>query len=503
VLGFGVVRAAHLPGWRGLERPVSKTLLLLMFYELFQSDLAITGCPIGAISGLAGTLKRHDPQLAERFVPGLCDETGKHLTAAMFLSEKAGGSDVGANETIAVATGDGTWRLFGEKWFASCPHSDLALVSARPEGAGPGSRGLGFFLVPRTTPDGERNAIRIHRLKDKFASRSMATGEVGLDGAFAWPVGDISQGMKQALDFVNMNRAGVVAACAGAMRRGVFEALEYSRHRIAFGRPLIEQPLMCDMLAELVVDSVAGLSSLVYLGEILDRAETGDTTAASLARVLTGLFKMDSCERARRHASDAAEVRGANGLVEDWPDARMIRDVHYHSIGEGPANVMALSTLGAIAGGHAAAFFADVTTRAENAYGSIPLAPLAAFILDESHRVAADIAALAGIDPDAAQLGARRLTRRMAEIAIGARLLEEARAQADENGSGRLTWIAARYIARVGGGEVIRALADDPGWLPHAEALLEGRHVPLHVGEQAATLVADALRQVRRTQPAD
>src|SRR5699024_4810046 len=130
----------------------------------------------------------------------------------------------------------------------------------------------------------------------------------------------------QALGVVNMNRAGVVAACAGAMRRGTFEGLEYSRRRKVFGRALIEQPLMRDTLAELVVDSVTGLSSLVYIGETLDRAESDDPSAASLARVLTPLFKMDSCERARLHASEAAEVRGANGLVDDWPDSRIIRD---------------------------------------------------------------------------------------------------------------------------------------------------------------------------------
>ena len=146
----------------------------------------------------------------------------------MFLTEKAGGSDVGANETMAVRGPDGIWRLHGEKWFASCPHSDLVLVMARPEGAAPGAAGLGLFLMPRTTDDGSRNAFVIHRLKDKFGTHAMPSGEVGLQGATAWPVRDLSRGMRQMMDMVQLTRVLIAAAAAGAMRRNTFEALTHT-----------------------------------------------------------------------------------------------------------------------------------------------------------------------------------------------------------------------------------------------------------------------------------
>ena len=176
VLRFGAVRAAYTTGWRGLTERAPRTLVTAMLYLLLESDQAVTGCPIGMIDAAARCLERNDPALAARFVPGLADDTGHHLTVAMFLTEKAGGSDVGANETVAARADDGTWRLTGEKWFASCAHSDLVLVLARPEGAPAGPRGLGLFLMPRLLDDGTRNSYVIHRLKEKFGTRAMASG---------------------------------------------------------------------------------------------------------------------------------------------------------------------------------------------------------------------------------------------------------------------------------------------------------------------------------------
>src|ERR1700680_2754384 len=157
VLGFGAVRAAYAPGWRGLETRAPRALVTAMLYIFLQADQAITGCPIGMMDAMARCLERNDPELAKRFVPRIADDTGHHMTAAMFLTEKAGGSDVGANETVATRESDGTWRLNGEKWFCSCAHSDLILVLARPDGAPAGPRGLGLFLMPPHLADGTRH----------------------------------------------------------------------------------------------------------------------------------------------------------------------------------------------------------------------------------------------------------------------------------------------------------------------------------------------------------
>ena len=454
----------------------------------------MTGCPIGMMDAAARCLERNDPALAARFLPGIIDDTGKHLTVAMFLTEKAGGSDVGANETVATAAGDGSWRLSGEKWFASCAHSDLILVLARPVGAPPGPSGLGLFLMPRLRDDGTRNTFFIHRLKEKFGTHAMASAEVGLRDAFAWQVGNLERGLPQMMGMVNATRIGIATATAGAMRRNAFEALTHTRERSTFGRRLDVHPLMRDTLAELVVDSVAGLTAAMGVAELSDRADAEDREAAAALRLLTPLFKMHGTERARICATEAMEVRGGNGFIEDWPDARLLRDVYVHAIWEGSGNVIALDVQRAIEHGALPGYLADTERRAEGVTAGGVAAPLGGVLMDALQHVQAQLQTLSTIeDADARQLPLRRIARRMAVLAIGARLAEQANHFAADTGSGRLGWIAARYVSRLGGEPAAAALADDPSWLSHAEALLHGGAVPLDVATTAAQRTAAAL----------
>ena len=493
VTGFGVVRAGFVAGWRGLDRPAPKALVAAMNYMLLQADLSVTGCPIGMMEAGARCLLRNDAGLAARFVPRLLADDGTHMTMAMFLTEKAGGSDVGANETVAVRQDDGTWRLTGEKWFASCPHSDLILVMARPEGAGPGTRGLGLFLVPRYLEDGTRNGLILHRLKSKFGTRGMASGEAGFRDAFAWQVGDLDRGMKQMLDMVNATRVGIAATTAAIMRRCAFESLEHARQRSTFGRTLELHPLMRDTLAELVVDATAGLTAALWVASLAEKADAGDAAASDVIRLLTPLFKGHGSERARICATEAMEVRGGNGAIEDWPNSRILRDTYIHAIWEGPGNIMALDVLRAIAHGAGPAWLAGVEAHAEAASSGGPAAPLGVVALASLRRIERDIEQLLSLDADAAQLRVRRLARRMATTATAAKLADEAREHAAETGSGRLAWIAARYAARLGGEDVLAEVADDASWLEHGQALLHGGDVPLGVGEAAARGVAARL----------
>ncbi|MBV9525521.1 MAG: acyl-CoA dehydrogenase family protein, partial [Candidatus Dormibacteraeota bacterium] len=490
VLGFGAVRAAYRAGWRGLSDRAPRPLVSALLYLVLQSDQAITGCPIGMMDAMARCLERNDPDLAARFIPRIADDSGNHMTAAMFLTEKAGGSDVGANETVAVPAGDGTWRLNGEKWFCSCAHSDLILVLARPEGAPPGPRGLGLFLMPRYLEDGTRNTYLIHRLKEKFGTRAMPSAEVGLRNAFAWQVGSVDRGLPQMMDMVNLTRVGIATATAGAMRRNAFEALTHARGRSTFGTQLDAHPLMRDQLMELVVDSVAGLSAAMGIAQTLDRADAGDRESLAALRLLTPLFKMHGTERARISATEAMEVRGGNGFIEDWPEPRILRDVYVHAIWEGSGNVIALDVLRAIEQGALPGYIGDTERFAEAAAGTGPAAPLSRVVLDGLRRVEADVAALAGSDSAARQLPVRRLARRMAILAIGARLVEQGNAYAEHTGSGRLAWLAARFLARLGGEPAVAALADDASWLAHADALLHGGHVPPAAARAAAEAVA-------------
>jgi acyl-CoA dehydrogenase len=493
VLGFGTVRSAHVPGWRGLPGIAPRALTSAVSYMFLQADQAITGCPVGMMDAMARCLSRNDPALAERFVSRIADDSGAHLTSAMFLTEKAGGSDVGANETVAVRDDDGAWRLHGEKWFASCPQSDLVLVMARPEGAPPGPAGLGLFLMPHVLDDGTPNAMLIHRLKNKFGTRAMASGEVGLRGAYAWQVGELDRGMRQMMDMVSLTRVGIVAATAGAMRRNTVEALDHTAQRSTFGGVLQTHPLMRDSLAELVVDSTAALSATVAVSELLDRADAGDVEAGGALRLLTPLFKGYFTERARISAGDAMEIRGGNGFIEDWPDARLLRDVSVHAIWEGSGNVIALDVLRALRRGAGPHFLGDLERRAEATGEGGPAAALATPLLGEIRVLAHTLDTLGGADLQAQQLPIRRLARRMAILAVGTRLSEQGNRFAASTGSGRLAWIAARFIARLGGDPLIDSVASDTAWLAHADAILNGGPVPTEVGAALASQVAAGL----------
>jgi len=343
--------------------------------------------------------------------------------------------------------------------------------------------------MPRLLDDGTRNTFVIHRLKDKFGTRAMPSAEVGLRNAFAWQVGDLERGLIQMMDMVNLTRVGIATATAGAMRRNAFEALTHARGRVTFGQRLDLHPLMRDQLVELVVDATAGLTAAVGVADTLQRADDGDRAAAAALRVLTPLFKLHGTERARISATEAMEVRGGNGFIEDWPEPRILRDVYVHAIWEGSGNVIALDVLRAIEHGALAGYIDDTERLAETASAGGPAAPLGRVVLHGLREVEALVASLPD-DPVAKQLPLRRLARRMAMLAIGARLAEQGNEFAADTGSGRLAWIAARYLARLGGDPAVTALADDASWLAHADAVLHGGQVPRDVAEHASRVVA-------------
>jgi alkylation response protein AidB-like acyl-CoA dehydrogenase len=427
----------------------------------------------------------------------------------MFLTEKAGGSDVGANECRAVQDEDGNWRLWGEKWFATNPTFDLALVLARPEGAGPGTGGLGLFLMPRILPEGvpdnpnngnpRRNSYIFHRLKSKFGNKGLASSELGLRGAFAWPVGDIDRGMKQMLDMVNHTRVGIVMASAASMRRAVFESLEHTSKRQTFGAQLDRHPLMRDTLVELVTDQVATLSAGIEVSAMMEKADRGDAQSERVLRMLTPMLKGYSAERARIVATEAMEVRGGNGYIEDWPNGRLLRDVYVHAIWEGSGNIMALDVLRALSRGYGPAYFEEVERLCESsASGRGGAADLGRALLASLPALQHDVNALAGLDIDGAQLRVRRLERRMAMTYMASLLTQQAQEYEAETGSGRLTYLAARFSARLGGPAAEAAVADDQAWLSEFEGISRGGHVSPETGARAAALVAPFLAETAR-----
>ena len=304
------------------------------------------GCPISMTYSVVPAL-RAQPDLAAEWVPRLVARSydgadrpapGKGgAIAGMGMTEKQGGSDVRANATRAEPSADGSWRLTGHKWFCSAPMSDIFLVLAQAPG------GLSCFLLPRWLPDGTRNAeFRIVRLKDKLGNRSNASSEIELDGAAAWLVGEEGRGVRTIIGMVTHTRLDCVLGATATMRQATAQALHHAAHRRAFGRALVDQPLMRNVLADLVVESEAATTVALRLAGATDRAARGDLAEASFRRMGLAVSKYWVCKRGPAHAGEAMECLGGNGYVEEAPLARLYREVPVNSIWEGSGNVMAL-----------------------------------------------------------------------------------------------------------------------------------------------------------------
>ncbi len=347
---FGLAAMSHRGGVLGWPEPIPPAGKYALTYLLVQSEFGLC-CPLSMTDALTRTLRRFgDPALVERALPGLvATDLDALAQGAMFMTEQGAGSDVGASTVSARPDGRGGWRLQGDKWFCSNPDAAWAMVLARPEGGAAGTKGLGLFLMPRsvTGPDGQEraNAYRIVRLKDKLGTRSMASGEIALEGAEAYLVGDLGQGFRQMAEMINVSRLSNGVRAAGLMRRAWHEALAVAEQRSAFGRRLIELPLMRRQLLKLLLPSEQALSMVLYTAEVMARADAGDPNAKTLLRALTPLIKFRACRDARKVTGDSMEVRGGCGYIEEWISARLVRDAHLGSIWEGTSNIVALDVL--------------------------------------------------------------------------------------------------------------------------------------------------------------
>ena len=345
---FGLAAMSHRGGVLGWPEPLPPLVKYALTYLYVQAEFGVC-CPLSMTDALTRTLRKFaDPALVARYLPGLTSQDmDTLLQGAMFITEQTAGSDVGLISTVARKQ-DGVWRLHGDKWFCSNADAGLALVLARPEGAPEGTRGLSLFLMPRTLTDGSPNRYRIARLKDKLGTRDMPSGEMKLESALAWLVGDPEQGFKQMADMINMSRLSNGMRAAGMMRRSLTEALFVARRRQAFGRPLVELPLMRRQLLKLMLPAEAARAVLFFTAAELEKADAGDEAARRRVRVLTPLIKFRACRDARRVTGDAMEVRGGVGYTEEWSDPCLVRDAHLGSIWEGTSNSVALDVMRAI-----------------------------------------------------------------------------------------------------------------------------------------------------------
>jgi putative acyl-CoA dehydrogenase len=350
LLGTAIGNGLHAAPWRQ-PGPGAHLARAAGFYVWGQAEAGHL-CPVSMTYAIVPAL-RNAPALAERYESGLTattydraqrpPEAKQGLTAGMSMTEKQGGSDVRANTTRAARSADGSYRITGHKWFTSAPMGDLFMVLAQA-----GSAGLSCFLLPRILPDGTRNAMHLQRLKDKLGNRSNASAEVEYDGAQAWLVGEEGRGVRTILDMVNATRLDCVLAAATGLRLGTLQAAHHAGHRAAFGRKLIDQPLMANVLADLAVESEAATMVAMRLAAAADAAAAGDESEKAFRRLALAATKYHVCKLAPAHAAEALECLGGNGYVEESGLPRLYREAPLQSIWEGSGNVAALDALRAL-----------------------------------------------------------------------------------------------------------------------------------------------------------
>ncbi len=318
-------------------------------YLLDQADIGM-GCALGTGGGMVQSLvAAYAPADVREHVLAKFDSGEWAGETAQLLTERTGGSDLGALETTATRSGD-AWLLNGFKWFASNCAGEAFVVLAKPEGAPDSSRGVANFLVLRTRRDGSRNGVRVRRLKDKLGTRSVASGEVEFVDAEAFLLSEKpsaaeahagpsdGKGLGRMMELTNAARLGIALFGLGNARRALVESLCYARQRHAFGGALIDKPLMRRKLAEMIVDVEAALA-LVFdgTGAVNHRQPRG-----MRQRIAVPVTKLKVCRLGITAASDAVEIHGGNGYIETWPVARLLRDAQVNTIWEGPDNILCL-----------------------------------------------------------------------------------------------------------------------------------------------------------------
>lgn len=446
---FGLAAMAHRDGVLGWPGRVPHVVKYALSYLFSQAEFGLL-CPVNMTDSTARMLRHWaSPELQRTYLPRLTTTDVERLwQGTQWMTERTGGSDVGAATTVARPAADGTWRLWGDKWFCSNANADLALTLARPEGAPAGTRGLAMFLLPRILPDGTRNAWAVNRLKDKLGSRSMATGEVTYAGAVAYLVGDPARGFKQMMEMVNASRLSNAMRAAGIMRRAVLESLVHARARLAFGGLLVDKPLLRQNLLEMLLDAEAACSVVLTAATVLDGWDAGSAADRRLFRILTPLAKCWITARARAVASEAMNVRGGNGYVEEWVNPRLLRDSYLGAIWEGSTNVVALDVQRAIVkDGGFEPLAALVATRLD-AVAEPAAKPWADLLRGVVAEIGERVAEWPALPPPERELGARPVADALYHVLAASLLLAEGQALRERRDDWRKFLVAALYVRR-------------------------------------------------------
>jgi acyl-CoA dehydrogenase len=326
--------------------PHSRVWQLALAY-LFDRSAQLYTCPLAMTDGAARTLELHgSAELEQRVLSRLTTrEPQQGWISGQWMTERSGGSDVGASETVARQEG-ANWRLYGTKYFASAINCDVALTLARPEGQGPGSRHLALFLVETHDRDGRPNGIVLRRLKEKLGTRHLPTAEITLEGTLAVPIAGLSEGVRHIGPMLNITRLWNAVCAAASLRRGLALVRDFARQRQAFGARLADKPLYLDTMASLAAEHEAALQIAFFAAELVGREETGlqSEHEAALLRVVIPLAKLLTARQAVSAASEVVEAFGGAGYIEDTGIPELLRDAQVLPIWEGTTNVLALET---------------------------------------------------------------------------------------------------------------------------------------------------------------
>ncbi|XXF74969.1 acyl-CoA dehydrogenase family protein [Myxococcaceae bacterium GXIMD 01537] len=455
------------PLWREAEQLAARKGLVATAYEqrsaehsrvhqfilnyLVQPSLDVYSCPLAMTDGAARSLlSLGNKELIDRALPHLTSrDPATFWTSGQWMTEKTGGSDVGLTLTQARQSPEG-WRIFGTKWFTSATTAQMALTLARPEGNGPGGKGLALFYVETRRPDGSLNGITINRLKDKLGTRKVPTAELTLDGTLATPVVGLTDGIRNMSWMLNVTRTWNAVGAAWSMRRGLALARDYAMRRTQFGAKLSEKPLHVDTLAGLEAEFQGGFLLAFRAVELLGRMEAKVATERDLLlqRLVTPLAKLTTGRQTVHVTSEAVEAFGGAGYVEDTGLPRVLADAQVLSIWEGTTNVLSLDALRALAKeGTLEALYEDVEARVSKAKdaGLRPCVDAVHDALEHARTwVAGELASPAGLEA-----GARRFALTLGRTLELALLVEHAQWCLD-HGHGPRSMAAARRLARNG-----------------------------------------------------
>jgi alkylation response protein AidB-like acyl-CoA dehydrogenase len=347
---------------------------------LFGPSTDVYACPLAMTDGAARTLlDSGNRALIDRAVPHLVSRDPKTFwTSGQWMTESTGGSDVGLTETVAKKDDAGTWRLYGRKWFTSAATSQMTITLARPEGNGPGGRGLALFYLETRDESGRLQNIVVHRLKDKLGTRKVPTAELTLEGTPAIPIVGTENGIRHIAPMLNVTRTWNTVMAVAGMRRAIALARDYAKKRRAFGAPLAQKPLHLESLAWMQAESEAALQLGFRIAQLHGRIEAraADDREQLLARLLTPIAKLTTGKQAVAVASEALECFGGAGYVEDTGLPLLLRDAQVLPIWEGTTNVLSLDTLRALASSPDVAAALDHEMEAQS--GSIADAALRA-----------------------------------------------------------------------------------------------------------------------------